>query len=58
MSIHIDTKKKNGQWKFTLMAGEDGDLEEYAASDYEFDTEHDAEVMALYWIIDEWELIV
>ena len=40
------------------MAGEDGDLEEYAASDYEFDTEHDAEVMALYWIIDEWELIV
>ena len=57
MSIHIDTKKKNGQWKFTLMAGEDGDLDDYMDSDYEFDTETEAEAAALRWIMGAWHVI-
>ena len=50
------TEKKKGMWKFNVMAGEKGDLDDYMDSDYEFDTETEAEVSALRWIMSAWHV--
>ena len=55
--IEIRTEKKKGMWKFNVMAGEKGDLDDYMDSDYEFDTETEAEVAALRWIMSAWHVI-
>lgn len=54
--IVIETEKKKGMWKFNVMAGEKGDLDDYMESDYEFDTETEAEVSALRWIMSAWHV--
>ena len=54
--IVIETEKKKGMWKFNVMAREKGDLDDYMDSDYEFDTETEAEVSALRWIMSAWHV--
>lgn len=55
MSIKIECKK-HGMWAYEIYAGEDGDMDEFAASGYEYETEHDCECAALRWIMDEWHI--
>lgn len=57
MTIKITTSKKYGYWQFNIAAGEGMDLDDYASSECEYDTEYDAENAAILWLIYERELI-
>ena len=54
MTIVIEAKKYNGLWSYRIYAGENNDIEEYARSEFEYDTEYDAEMAGLKCISDAW----
>lgn len=56
--IVIETEKdSSGFWAYTVSAGDKGDLDEYAVSDFDFETSEEAEIVALQWIVDEWHVL-
>lgn len=56
--IIIETNKDCGNmWSFTVSAGEKGDMDEYAASDYDYESSDEAEKAALQWIVDAWHVL-
>lgn len=57
MTIHIDCKKQHGKWAYSIGAGEEGDLTMFeVCSDYEYDTEEEADRAAIKCLYESWRL--
>ena len=53
--ILIETEKDyHGMWNFTISAGEKGSLDVYAMSNFEYESDSEAEMAALKWAVDSW----
>ena len=53
--ILIETEKDcHGMWNFTLSAGEKGSLDVYAMSDYNYESDSEAEMAGLKWASESW----
>lgn len=44
-------------WSFSISAGEKDCLDQYAASDYDYESEYEAEIAGLKWTVDAWHVM-
>ena len=51
--IVIEAKKRD-MWGYSVFVGDRGDMEEYSRSNFEYDTENEAELAALKFIAEQW----
>ena len=57
MSVEINSSKRYDKWKFEISAGEEGDLTMFElCSDYEYDTEEEADRAAIKCLYESWGL--
>lgn len=53
--ILIETEKDlHGMWNFTISAGEKSSLDVYAMSNFDYESDSEAEMAALKWASDSW----
>lgn len=56
--IVIETEKDScGMWCFSVSAGEKGAMDDYCTSDYDYESSEEAEMSALRWIVDAWNVM-
>lgn len=51
--IIIETKKRD-MWAYFVSVGDEGDMEEYTSSNYEYDSEGEAELEAIKFLAEQW----
>ena len=56
--IIIETDKDcHGMWAFSVSAGEKSNLDQYAASCHDYESEYEADMAGLRWLIDAWHVM-
>lgn len=51
--IVIEAKKRD-MWAYFVTVGDKGDMEEYTWSNYEYDSENEAEMEAIKFLAEQW----